>query len=141
KSAIFFVVGHAVQKTGSQIMDDIRGLVVTNPTIGWGLMLGSLAILGMPPFGVFASEFLILTTAMQQQPWATPILLVALGVAFAAIFARVQNMVFGETTAKRLPHAPALLPVFVHLAIVLMLGLYIPPYLAEWYRQAAQLIG
>jgi hydrogenase-4 component F len=141
KSAIFFTVGHAVQKTGSQMMEDIRGLVVTNPTIGWGLMLGSLAILGIPPFGVFASEFLILTTAMQQQPWATPILLVALGVAFAAIFARVQGMVFGETTARRLPHAPALLPVFVHLGLVLMLGLYVPPYLADWYRQAAQLIG
>jgi hydrogenase-4 component F len=141
KSAIFFAVGHAVQKTGTQTMDEIRGLVTTNPTIGWGLMLGSLAILGIPPFGVFASEFLILTTAMREQPWATPILLLALGVAFAAIFARVQSMVFGETTAKRLPHAPALLPVFVHLAIVLMLGLYIPPYLAEWYRQAARLIG
>ena len=141
KSAIFFTVGHAVQKTGTQTMDDIRGLVTTNPTIGWGLMLGSLAILGLPPFGVFASEFLILTTAMQQQPWATPILLLALGVAFAAIFARVQNMVFGDTTAQRLPHPPALLPVFAHLALVLMLGLYIPPYLAEWYRRAAQLIG
>ena len=141
KSAIFFVVGHAAQKTGTQTMDDIRGLVTTNPTIGWGLMLGSLAILGMPPFGVFASEFMILTSAMQQQPWATPILLLALAVAFAAIFARVQSMVFGETTAKRLPHPPALLPVFVHLAIVLMLGLYIPPYLADWYRQAAKLIG
>ena len=57
-----------------------------SPTVGWGLMIGSLAILGMPPFGVFASEFLILTTAMKQQPWATPILLLALGVAFAAIF-------------------------------------------------------
>jgi hypothetical protein len=33
------------------------------------------------------------------------------------------------------------MPVFVHLAIVLLLGLYIPPYLAEWYRQAATLIG
>jgi hydrogenase-4 component F len=141
KSAIFFTVGHAVQKTGTQTMDDIRGLVTTNPTIGWGLMLGSLAILGLPPFGVFASEFLILTTAMQQQPWATPILLLALGIAFAAIFARVQSMVFGDTTAQRLPHPPALLPVFVHLALVLMLGLYIPPYLADWYRQAAQLIG
>ena len=141
KSAIFFTVGHAAQKTGTQMMDQIRGLADTNPTIGWGLMLGSLAILGMPPFGVFASEFLILTTAMRQQPWATPILLLALGVAFAAIFSRVQSMVFGETTAKRLPHPPALIPVFVHLAIVLLLGLYIPPYLAEWYRQAAQLIG
>ncbi|MGH8851407.1 MAG: hydrogenase 4 subunit F, partial [Casimicrobiaceae bacterium] len=76
-----------------------------------------------------------------EQPWATPILLTALGVAFAAIFGRVQPMVFGETTAKRLPHRPAMIPVFVHLAIVLMLGLYIPPFLADWYRQAARLIG
>ena len=52
--------------------------VTTNPTIGWGLMLGSLAILGMPPFGVFASEFMILTTAMHHHSWATPFLLFAL---------------------------------------------------------------
>jgi len=141
KSAIFFTVGHAAQKAGSQLMDDIRGLITLSPTVGWGLMLGSLAILGLPPFGVFASEFLILTTAMREQPWSIPILLVALGVAFAAIFARVQPMVFGETQARRLPHAPALLPVFAHLAIVLVLGLYIPPYLAQWYRAAAHLIG
>ena len=141
KSAIFFAVGHAAQKAGSQLMEDIRGLITLSPTVGWGLMMGSLAILGMPPFGVFASEFLILTTAMREQPWATPILLTALGVAFAAIFGRVQPMVFGETTAKRLPHPPALLPVFTHLAIVLALGLYVPPYLADWYRAAARLIG
>jgi hydrogenase-4 component F len=141
KSAIFFAVGHATQKAGSQVMDNIRGLLVLSPTVGWGLMLGALAILGMPPFGVFASEFLILTTAMKQAPWATPILLLALGVAFAAIFGRVQPMVFGETAAKPLPHPPALIPVFAHLALVLMLGLYIPPFLAQWYRLAAQLIG
>jgi hydrogenase-4 component F len=95
----------------------------------------------MPPFGVFTSEFLVLTTAMHEHPWATPFLLVALGVAFAAIFGKVQPMVFGETNLRRLPHAPALVPVFVHLAIVLMLGVYIPPYLVEWYRQAAAFIG
>jgi hydrogenase-4 component F len=141
KSAIFFVVGHAAQKSGTQVMDQIRGLAVTNPTIGWGLMLGSLAILGMPPFGVFASEFLILSTAMQRHPWATPILLLALGVAFASIFGKVQPMVFGETPLPRLPHPPALIPVFAHLALVFMLGIFIPPYLAAWYRQAAALIG
>ena len=75
KSAIFFAVGHAAQKAGTQVMDDIRGLITISPTVGWGLMLGTLAILGMPPFGVFASEFLILTTAMREQPWATPFLL------------------------------------------------------------------
>src|ERR1700681_1729287 len=141
KSALFFAVGHAAQRAGSQLIENIRGLITLSPTVGWGLMMGSLAILGMPPFGVFASEFLILTTAMREQPWATPILLTSLGVAFAAIFGRVQSMVFGDTTAKRLPHPPALVPVFVHLAIVLTLGIYVPPYLADWYRAAARLIG
>ena len=141
KSAIFFAVGHATQKTGTQLMENIRGLMRVNPTVGWGLMLGTVAILGMPPFGVFASEFLILTQAIALHPWAAPILLGALGIAFAAIFGKVQPMVFGETTARRLPHSPALLPVFAHLGIVLLLGLYMPHYLALWYRQAALLIG
>jgi hydrogenase-4 component F len=141
KSAIFFAVGHAVQTAGTQQMDAIRGLIQQSPTVGWGLILGSLAILGMPPFGVFSSEFLIITTAMHDYPWSTPILLVALGIAFAGIFGRVQPMVFGETAAVRLPHAPALIPVFVHLLLVLILGLYMPPYLANWYRQAAALLS
>jgi hydrogenase-4 component F len=141
KSAIFFAVGHAAQQAGTQVMEDIRGLLGTNPTIGWGLMLGTLAILGMPPFGVFASEFLILTTAMREYPWTTPVLLVALGVAFAAVFSRVQPMVFGEPRLPRLAHQPALAPVFVHIALALLLGLYIPPYLATWYAQAARLLG
>jgi hydrogenase-4 component F len=141
KSAIFFAVGHAAQKAGTQVMEDIRGLLKVSPRVGWGLMLGTLAILGMPPFGVFASEFLILTTAMREHAWATPILLLALGVAFAAVFGRVQPMVFGDTALPRLAHPPALVPVFVHLGLGLMLGLYIPPYLAAWYAQAARLLG
>ena len=104
-------------------------------------VLGALAILGMPPFGVFASEFLILTSAMREQPWATPFLLVALGVAFATVFSRVQPMVYGYTTVKPLPHPPALIPVFLHLGLALMLGLYIPTYLDIWYRQAARMLG
>ncbi len=145
KSAIFFAVGHAVQKTGTQVMADIRGLARVSPTVGWGLMIGTIAILGLPPFGVFASEFLILTSAMRQQPWATPLLLVALGVGFAAVFRQIQPMVFGDPEGRfapvQLPYRPALAPVFVHYALVLSLGLYVPPYLADWYREAARLIG
>ncbi len=141
KSAIFFAVGHAAQKCGTQAMEDIRGLMRINPVIGWGLMLGTLAILGLPPFGVFASEFMILTHAMKHHPWATPVLLLALGVAFAAIFGKVQPMVFGDTHARRLPHAPAITPVFVHLALVLMLGLWMPPYLVRWFEEAARMLG
>ena len=141
KSAIFFTVGHATQKSGTQEMQQIRGLLVVSPTLGWGLILGTAAILGMPPFGVFASEFLLLTTAIAEHSWAAPLLLVSLGVSFAAIFGKVQGMVFGASGVARLPHRPALMPVFAHLAVVLMLGLYMPPYLAGWYRAAARLIG
>ena len=141
KSGIFFAVGHATQTAGTQVMEDIRGLAKVSPTIGWGLMIGTLAILGMPPFGVFASEFLILTTAMRDHAWATPFLLLALGVAFAAVFSRVQPMVFGDSRLAALAHQPALTPVFIHLGLGLMLGLWIPPYLAAWYSQAARLLG
>jgi hydrogenase-4 component F len=141
KSAVFFTVGHATQKAGTQVMSEIRGLIKINPTVGWGLMLSVMAILGMPPFGVFASEFLILTTAMREQPWATPFLLLSLGVAFASILVRVLPMVFGETTLKPLLHPPALLPVFIHIGLGLVLGLYIPPYLNGWYVQAALMLG
>ena len=141
KSAIFFTVGHATQKAGTQLMSEIRGLIKVNPTVGWGLMLGVMAILGMPPFGVFASEFLILTTAMREQPWAAPFLFLALGVAFASILIRVLPMVFGDTSLKPLAHPPALVPVFTHLALALVLGLYIPPYLNGWYVQAASMLG
>lgn len=68
-------------------------------------------------------------------------MLIALAAAFAAIFMRVQRMVFGESNVATLEHPPALLPVFVHLALGLMLGLYVPPYLATWYRQAAAMIA
>ncbi|HYY15041.1 MAG TPA: hydrogenase 4 subunit F [Gammaproteobacteria bacterium] len=141
KSAIFFAAGHASQIAGSQQMARIRGLIQQCPTVGWGLSLGTLSILGLPPFGVFTSEFLMVTTTMHEQPWATPILLISLGVAFAAIFGKVQPMVFGATNAPALPHPPALLPVFTHMALVLLLGLYIPPFLTEWYHQATRFIG
>jgi len=141
KSAVFFTVGHATQKAGTQVMSEIRGLIKINPNVGWGLMLSVMAILGMPPFGVFASEFLILTTAMREQAWATPFLLISLGVAFASILIRVLPMVYGETSLKPLAHAPALVPVFVHIGLGLVLGLYIPPYLNGWYVQAALMLG
>ncbi len=138
KSAIFFAVGHAAQKAGYQVMDEIRGLVTLSPAVGWGLMLGTLAILGMPPFGVFASEFLILTTAMREQPWATPILLLALGVAFAGnLPARAADGI--RRNHREAPAAsPALLPVFADLGLVLALGLFIPGVprrlVSDWRR-------
>ena len=40
KSAIFFAVGHIAQAKGTQRIAEIRGLTVTHPMLGWGLVLG-----------------------------------------------------------------------------------------------------
>ena len=62
KSAIFFAVGHISQVKGTQRISIIHGLTATHPTLGWGLVAGVIAIAGMPPFGVFMSEFLVVSS-------------------------------------------------------------------------------
>jgi len=61
KSAIFFAVGHVTQVKGTQKIADMGGLTVTHPVLGWGLVLGVVAIAGLPPLGIFMSEFLLVS--------------------------------------------------------------------------------
>jgi len=140
KSSIFFTVGHAAQMHTTQEMARIRGLIRGNPLVGWGLMLGVLAIAGVPPFGVFTSEFLILTATIREAPAAAPFLLLGLTVAFAALLRRVQPMVSGAPPPWQTPLRAAHLPVLLHLALVLALGLYLPPFLSGWFRTAAGML-
>ena len=83
KSAIFVTVGHATHIAGTQAIEQIRGLIRTQPAVGWALLFGVVAIAGFPPFGVFTSEFLLLTATMQTQPWFTLALVSGLAIAFA----------------------------------------------------------
>ncbi|MBI5327483.1 MAG: hydrogenase 4 subunit F [Deltaproteobacteria bacterium] len=140
KSAIFFTVGHASQMNETQEMSKIKGLIKGNPLVGWGLMFGVMAIVGMPPFGVFVSEFLILTATIKNAPLLTPLLLVGLVVAFAALFRRVQPMVAGEIPANQQFLKVAHIPVILHMVLVLIIGLYMPNFLAEWFHTAAGLL-
>jgi hydrogenase-4 component F len=140
KSAIFFTVGHASQMHRTQEMDRIRGLIRGNPLVGWGLALGVLAIVGMPPFGVFTSEFLILTAAIKDAPLMVPFLLLGLAVTFAALFRRVQPMVMGEVPSYQKRLKVAHVPVVLHMALMLVLGLYMPKFLAGWFHTAVGLL-
>src|SRR3974390_760546 len=69
KSAIFYAVGHISQVKGTQKIADMGGLTVTNPVLGWGLVLGVVAIAGLPPLGIFMSEFLVVSSTFARQPW------------------------------------------------------------------------
>ncbi len=141
KSAIFVTVGHASQVAGSQSIDKIRGLIRTQPRVGWGLLIGTIAIAGFPPFGVFTSEFLVLLSTMHSYPWLTPLLLLGIGIAFAGLFRHIQPMVYGDKPEGQLPVKANLWPVMIHLALVLWLGLSIPGFLANWFSQATVLIA
>ena len=140
KSSIFFTVGHASQMHWTQEMDRIRGLFRGNPLVGWGMMFGVMAIVGMPPFGVFTSEFLILTATIKDAPLLTPFLLLGLGVAFAALFRRVQPMVSGSVPPYQRPMRAAHVPVILHMVLVLIIGVYMPPFLNNWFLTAVELI-
>ena len=141
KSAIFVTVGHAAQVAKTQQIEKIRGLMRTQPTVGWGLLIGTVAIAGFPPFGVFASEFLVLVATMHDYPWLTPLLLIGVAIAFAGLFRHIQPMVYGDVPEGQKPIAANLWPVMLHLAIVLCLGLAIPTFLGNWFNQATLLIA
>ena len=141
KSAIFVTVGHAAHIAGSQQIDKIRGLIRTQPAVGWGLIIATAAIAGFPPFGVFTAEFLLLSATMKAWPWLTLPLLVGLVVAFAGLFRHLHPMVYGAVPEGQKPVTVNMLPVALHLALVLWLGLAIPDVLVRWLNDATQMIA
>ena len=141
KSAIFVTVGHAAHIAGTQSLAHIRGLIHTQPGVGWGLLLGVAAIAGFPPFGLFTSEFLLLSATMETWPWLAPTLLIGLAVAFVGLFRQIHPVVYGQAPEGQQAVAANMVPVGLHLTLVLILGLYIPALLAGWLDQATRLIA
>ncbi len=141
KSAIFFAVGNVAQAKGTQKLAEIRGLSQSHPLLAWALGLGVLAIAGVPPFGVFKSEFLIVTSTFAREPLLAGLLAFGLLVAFGALIMRLQGLLFGEPTANAGPVTASSVPLFIHLALVLVAGLYLPETLVSWFEQVARLLG
>ncbi|HEX3483771.1 MAG TPA: proton-conducting transporter membrane subunit, partial [Micropepsaceae bacterium] len=141
KSAIFFTVGHIAQIKGTQKIADIRGLTETHPVLGWSLVLGVVAIAGLPPLGIFMSEFLIVTSTFAREPLLAIALAIGLLVAFGALLLRVQAIAFGEPAGSTAPAQASYLPIFAHLALVLAAGLYLPPLIVAWFQSVARMLG
>ena len=103
KSAIFYAVGHIAQIKGTQKIADIGGLTVTNPVLGWGLVCGVVAIAGLPPLGIFMSEFLVVSSTFARQPLLALPLVIGLLVGFGALFMRLNTIAFGEPRGATAP--------------------------------------
>jgi hydrogenase-4 component F len=141
KSAIFFAVGHIAQAKGTQKIADMGGLTETNPVLGWGLVLGVVAIAGLPPLGIFMSEFLVVSSTFARQPLLAILLVFGLLVGLGALFLRLNSIAFGEPRGASAEATASYVPMFTHLALVFVSGIYLPPQMVTWFQNVAKLLG
>jgi hydrogenase-4 component F len=141
KSAIFFAVGHISQVKGTQKIAEMGGLTVTHPVLGWGLVLGVVAIAGLPPLGIFMSEFLVVSSTFARAPLLAVPLVFGLLIGFGALILRLNSIAFGEPIGSAAPAKASYVPMYAHLALVFMAGLYLPPPLVVWFQNVAKLLG
>ncbi|MGH8735128.1 MAG: hydrogenase 4 subunit F, partial [Burkholderiales bacterium] len=141
KSAIFFCVGHIAQVKGTQRMAEIRGLTVSHPVLGWGLVLGVVAIAGLPPMGLFMTEFLIVTSTFARQPVLAVLLGLSLLVALGALLLRLNGLAFGDPDPRSEPDKASFVPIALHLGLVLAAGIWLPPAIVSWFQHVATLLN
>lgn len=141
KSAIFYAVGHIAQIKGTQRLSSIRGLTETHPGLGWGLVIGVVAIAGLPPLGIFMSEFLVVSSTFARQPLLAILLVLGLLIAFGALLLRLTGVAFGQPRGSAAPVEASYIPMYSHLALVLCAGIYLPPPLVAWFQHIARLLG
>jgi hydrogenase-4 component F len=141
KSAIFFAVGHVAQVKGTQRIAEIRGLTESHPVLGWGLVLGVVAIAGLPPLGLFMSEFLIVSSTFARAPLLALLVVLGLLIAFGALMLRVSEIAFGKPTGSTAPVEASFIPLYAHLALVACAGIYLPGPLVSWFQAVARLLG
>jgi len=141
KSAIFFAVGHVAQVKRTQRIADLGGLTESHPVLGWTLILGVVAIAGLPPLGIFTSEFLVVSSTFARAPGLALVLVFGMLVGFAALFLRLNSIAFGEARGPSEKAKASYLPMFAHLGLVLIAGVYLPPALVGWFETVAKLLG
>jgi hydrogenase-4 component F len=141
KSAIFFAVGHVSQVKGTQRIADMGGLTETHPVLGWTLILGVVAIAGLPPLGIFTSEFLVVSSTFARAPALALVLVFGMLVGLAALFLRLNGIAFGEPRGPSEQAKASYVPMFAHLGLVLIAGIYLPPALVGWFETVAKLLG
>ncbi len=129
---MFCTTGNILIKYRSRSLDQIKGMLQAIPATSVLLFLGALALVGTPPFNIFLSKFLIITSGMQNYLWLMLLSLLLLSVVFAAFFRVISSTLFGEKPEgmqKSEYNWLTLVPPAVLIILMLGLGLYIPPQL------------
>src|SRR2546421_2797385 len=143
KGVLCLSAGNIHRAYGSKVTDDVGGAIHRVPLSGALFLAGFLAITGSPPFGPFVSEFTIVSAALGSgQFLAGALFLLLLGVVFIGMGATVLAVVQGKPAAENAgkgyqDNLRTGAPILLFLALVLLLGLYIPPPVEALLREAA----
>jgi hydrogenase-4 component F len=142
KAALFQCVGRAAQRKGAQSFVAITGLISSDRALGLTLAVAIIAVAGLPPFALFTSDVLILGETARLHPWLLLPLGVGMLVGFWKLIARLISLCLGPPTDATGPAMtwPGMLPAWLHLAIVLMLGIAMPAEFAAWLFAAAKVV-
>jgi hydrogenase-4 component F len=144
KSLMFFLSGNIWIKLRTRNLDLIKGLLRTAPLTSVLLIGGILALVGSPPFSIFVSKFLIISAGISSfHPWLVIVCLILFMVAFAAFLRMVNNSVFGDKPAgveKKDVGFIILGPSVVLMAIILIMGLYVPSQLSTLLNGATGIV-
>lgn len=134
KSLLFLCSGNIFVKYSSTKIQNVQGLITLMPKTAIIFFLGFLSIMGIPPFGIFLTKFLILSDGIKTHPFAAIVVLFALGFIFVGFFRQVMSMVFGkppEGIQKGESSNFMLYPIYLLLAILFAISFFIPKFLQE----------
>jgi hydrogenase-4 component F len=143
KSLAFFGAGRLASRFDTRTIRNIKGGVAVLPVSGTLFALAGLALAGMPPFGLFRSEIMILAGGFSGSAWIVAIVVLGLlVVAFAGLVRWTMAVTAGDAP-ENLRHGErdvgALVSMSLGFAVVLGLGLFVPPTLATLLESASNI--
>ncbi|MBI3757166.1 MAG: NADH dehydrogenase FAD-containing subunit [Deltaproteobacteria bacterium] len=145
KAMLFLVAGNILTAYQSKSTTEVSGVLHVLPYSGALWIVGFLAITGSPPFGLFLSELTIVKTALDQGRVGVALTaIIFLMVIFVGMTTVVLRMTYGtpaEGLRRPTPRDESLLsflPATALAATVLLLGLYLPPFLSQALEEAAR---
>ena len=140
KALIFFVAGNIFLKYSSTKMRHISGMMRTLPVTGPLFFVAFIALLGLPPFGMFTTELLLLSAGMEHYPYVVAVVILALGIVFFGFLKHLMTMLYGkvpEGITSGESNQLTQVPLIFLLALLVVLSWYVPETLSMLIQQAA----
>src|SRR6185436_17305872 len=130
KAAMFLLAGRVLGRYRTTDIAGVSGLLRSMPVTGGLFLAGTLALVGLPPFGLFMSELAMLRAGFAiGRSWLMAAVLALLTIASVGLVAHANRMLYG-------PPAPdissgeggawRLAPLALCLGALLVLGLFVP---------------